>query len=66
MVQQQTHSTPSYLISHDNTQRYEQPTKVSGQARNYFPIDQLRHTSIKLAAESYQNYMLYVYVQRTL
>ena len=66
MTQQQTHSTPSYFIAHGNTQGYEQPINVLGQARNYLPIDQLRHTSIKLAAESYQNYTPYVYVQRTL
>jgi hypothetical protein len=66
MAQQYTHSTPSYFITHDNTQGFEQPTNVLGQARNYLPIDQLRHTSITLAAESYQNYVLYVYVQRTL
>jgi len=66
MAQQQTHSTPSYLITDDNTQGFEQMTKVLGQARNYLPIDQLRHTSIKRAEESYQNYMPYASVQRTL
>ena len=66
MTQKHTHSTPPYLITHDSTQGFERPTNVLGQARNYLPIDQLRHTSIKLAAESYQNYTLYVYVQRTL